>query len=94
MPGKSKRKKMRYASNNQNRMGQIPSATTVQSTVAGAAITGKPQSPPVKSSPTGRTAAAQLNPEQFKHVGSELRVLGILSAIIIVVIVALFFILR
>jgi hypothetical protein len=94
MPGKSKRKKMRYASNNQNKMGQTP-ASTAQSTVAGTPVANKPQSAPVKSfTAGGKTAAAQLNPEQFKHVGSELRVVGILSAIIIVVIVALFFILR
>jgi hypothetical protein len=94
MPGKSKRKKMRYASGNQNKIAQPQVKTTAQATVAGAAVAAKPQSVPVKSSPAGKTMAAQLNPDQFKHVGSELRVVGILSAAIIVVIVALFFIIH
>jgi hemoglobin-like flavoprotein len=94
MPGKSKRKKMRYSSNNQNRAGQPQVKTTAQATVAGAAVATKPQTAPVKSSAAGKAATAQLDPEQFKHVGSELRVVGILSAFIIVVIVVLFFILH
>jgi hypothetical protein len=96
MPGKSKRKKLRYSSSNQSRTVQTPAATTTTPpTRAGNPIASKPQSVPVKSSPSAsRAATAQYTPDQFKYVSTELKVAGTLSAIILVVIVALYFILH
>ncbi len=95
MPGKSKRKKIRYSSSNQSRAVQTPAATTTPPTRAGTPIASKPLSVPVKSSPSAsRAATAQYTPDQFKYVGTELKVAGTLSAIILVVIIALYFILH
>jgi len=96
MPGKSKRKKLRYSSNNPNRMGQKPVVkATAQPVGAGTPIASKTPSATVKSSPSAsKGTVAQFTADQFKHVGSELKVVGILSAIILVVIIALFFVLH
>ncbi len=95
MPGKSKRKKLRYSSSNQSRTVQTPTANTSPPTRAGTPIASKPQSVPVKSSPSvPRAATAQYTPDQFKYVGTELKVAGTLCAIILVIIIALYFILH
>ena len=96
MPGKSKRKKLRYSSSNQSRTVQTPAATTNQPpTRTGTPIASKPSTTPLKSSQSvSRAATAQYTPDQFKYVGTELKVAGTLSVIILVVIIALYFILH
>jgi hypothetical protein len=94
MPGKSKRKKLRYSSSNQIRAGQT-ATTTTPLTGAGTPITSKPQSVPFKATASAsRAATAQYTPDQFKYVGTELKVAGAISAIILVIIIALYFILH
>ena len=94
MPGKSKRKKMRFSSSNPNKVTQKPSVTAATLST-GARVVNKPSSVPVKSSPSAsRAAVAQYAPDQFKYVGTELRIAGILSLIILAIIVALYFVLR
>ena len=75
---------------------QTPAATTsTPPSSAGTPVASKLQSVPVKSSPSAsRAATAQYTPDQFKYVGTELKVAGTLSAVILVVIIALYFILR
>ena len=92
MPNKSKRKKFKYSSSgNPNKVAQKPTVTTVTSSP----VVSRPSAPPMKSSPSSpRAAAAQYAPDQFKYVGTELRFAGILSAIILIIIVALYFVLR
>ena len=93
MPGKSKHKKQRLSSGNQSRMVQTRAATvTPASNVT--PMASKPLPTPVKSSAPSRAAAAQYDPDQFKYVGTELKVAGTLSAIILVVIIALYFVLH
>ena len=94
MPGKSKRKKLRYSASKQNKTVQSQAAATTSPTVAGAAFASKPQSPTIKSSPAASKAAAQYTPELLKHVGTELKISVALSAFIIVVIIVLAFILH
>jgi hypothetical protein len=97
MPGKSRRKQMRYASSKQNKPlpPQVAAATTpAAATGTGAAVAGKAQTSSVKSSPAAKAAAAQYTPDLLKHVGTELKISVALSASILVVIVILAFILR
>ena len=95
MPGKSKRKKLRYASSKQNVTAQKPAATsTVPVTAASAANASKPQTSPVRSSPAASKAAAQYTPELLKHVGTELKISIALSAFILIVIIVLAFVLH
>jgi len=50
---------------------------------------------PIKPSlATAKAAVAQYTADQFKYVGTELRVAGTLSAVLLVLIIALYFILR
>ena len=91
MPGKSKRKQMRYASNKQGKTVQPQEAVTA-TTTAGTAVAAKPQTAPVKSG--GKTAAAQYTPELLKHVGTELKMSVALSAGILIVIIILAFVLH
>ncbi len=96
MPGKSKRKKLRYSTNKQNKtvQSQAPITTTPR-TVASAPIAGKPQSPSLKSTPAAsKAAAAQYTPDLLKHVGTELKISVALSASIIIVIIVLAFIIH
>jgi hypothetical protein len=96
MPGKSKRKKMRYTASKQNRMFQTqsPAASSASAAVAGPATAAKVQTPYPKSSPAGKTAAAQYTPELLKHVGTELKITLILSASILLIIIILAFIIH
>ena len=97
MPGKSKRKKLQYASSKQNITAQKPTATSaVPVTAASAAIASKPQTSPVKSSSpaAAKAAAAQYTPELLKHVGTELKISIALSAFILIVIIVLAFVLH
>jgi hypothetical protein len=96
MPGKSKRKKMRYASSKQSITAQKPAVTKAASvTAASTSIASKPQTSPVKSSPAAsKTAVAQYTPDLLKHVGTELKISIALSASILVVIIGLSFILH
>ncbi|MDD5287915.1 MAG: hypothetical protein PHY28_02225 [Dehalococcoidales bacterium] len=96
MPGKSKHKKIRYSSSNQARVAKTPAATAATMPAGGSASgINKPSPAPVKPfSSASRAATAQYAPDQFKDVGTELRVAGILSAVILIIIIALYFILR
>ena len=96
MPGKSKRKKLRYSASKQNVTIQKPAVTgTAAATTASAPIAGTAKTAPVKSSPaTAKTPIAQYTPELLKHVGTELKISIALSAAILVVIVALAFIIH
>jgi hypothetical protein len=95
MPGKSKHKKFRYSASNQNKAAQTPVATTTPQTGAGTSVASKPQPTPSKLSPsTSKAAIAHYTPDQFKYVGTELKVAGTLSVIILVVIIALYFVLH
>jgi hypothetical protein len=91
MPGKSKRKQMRYAASKQNKTAQPQEAVTAATaTAAPAAVTAKPQTAPVKSG--GKAPVAQYTPELLKHVGAELKITAMLSAAIIIVIIILAFV--
>ena len=93
MPGKSKRKKLRYATSKQSNVGQTRSAA--QPTIADTQILSKPAPTSVKSPPSAsKAAAAQYSPDLLKHVGTELKISVALSVFILVVIVGLFFILH
>ena len=97
MPGKSKRKKMRYASSKQNVNVQKPAITnTAPVTAASTAIAGKPATAPVKSSSpaASKGALAQYTPDLLKHVGTELKISVALSASILIVIIVLSFIIH
>ncbi|MGP8080377.1 MAG: hypothetical protein ACLPVI_07710 [Dehalococcoidales bacterium] len=98
MPGKSRRKQMRYASSKQNKTlpPQVAATTTTPAaaTGTGTAVAGKPQTSSVKSSPAAKAAAAQYTPDLLKHVGTELKISVALSASILVVIIILAFILH
>ena len=96
MPGKSKRKQLRYATNKQMKTAQIPSAaTTAPVSKAGTVVASKPQTPSVKvSGAASKAAAAQYSPDLLKHVGTELKISVALSAFILVVIIVLAFILH
>jgi hypothetical protein len=90
MPGKSKRKQMRYASSKQNKTGQTQPAATAPAAGVGPSAAVKAQTPSVKSSPAAaKTAPAQYTPELLKHVGTELKITLALSASILVVIIIL-----
>jgi hypothetical protein len=91
MPGKSKRKQMRYASSKQSKTVQPQEAVTA-TTTAGTAVSAKPQTAPVKSG--GKAAAAQYTPALLKHVGTELKMSVALSAGILIVIIILAFVLH
>jgi uncharacterized protein with beta-barrel porin domain len=95
MPGKSKRKQMRYASSKQNKTAQ-PQATVTAATThaAGTAVAAKPQTAPVKTTSGAKASVAQYTPELLKHVGSELKITAALSAGIIIVIIILAFVLH
>jgi len=84
MPGKSKRKQLRYATNKQTVTAQAPAA----------AVASKPQVSSVKSPVAAKTVTVGYTPELLKHVGAELKMSIILSACILVVIIILAFILR
>jgi hypothetical protein len=93
MPGKSKRKQMRYASSKQSKTGQPQAAATAAATTTtGTVVAAKPQTAPVKSG--GKAAAAQYTPELLKHVGTELKISVALSAGILIVIIILAFVLH
>jgi hypothetical protein len=98
MPGKSRRKQMRYASSKQNKtlppQVAATAATPATATGTGIAAAGKPQTSSVKSSPGAKTASAQYTPDLLKHVGTELKISVALSAGILIVIVILAFVLR
>jgi hypothetical protein len=99
MPGKSKRKQLRYATNKQSGTVQAPAATkstnAIQASGASPVVASKPQTPSVKVSGTAsKTAAAQYTPDLLKHVGTELKISVALSAFILVVIIGLAFILH
>jgi hypothetical protein len=95
MPGKSKRKQMRYASSKQNKTAQPQEAVTAATTPAAVtAVAAKPQPSPVKTTSGGKAAIAQYTPELLKHVGAELKITAALSAGIIIVIVILAFVLH
>jgi len=95
MPGKSKRKQMRYASSKQNKPLSPQAAATTPAAAAGtAAIAAKPQTTAAKSAAGGKTATAQYTPDLLKHVGTELKISVALSAGILIVIIILAFILR
>jgi hypothetical protein len=90
MPGKSKRKQMRYAADKQNKAVQTQPAAA-PALVAGVApvTTAKVQTPFVKSTTVGKKAADQYTPELLKHVGTELKITLALSASILVIIIIL-----
>ena len=93
MPGKSKRKQMRYASSKQHQTAQIKPTAAVPAAGAGTAAAIKPQTSTVKTSPgAAKTTVAQYTPELLKHVGTELKITLALSAFIIIVIIILSFI--
>ncbi len=96
MPGKSKHKKFKNSQGRQIRTGQTPAATPNKPpTVAGTSLASKPQFTSGRSSPSAaRATAAQFAPDHFKYVGTELRIAGILSGVILVIIIALYFILQ
>jgi hypothetical protein len=96
MPGKSRRKQMRYASSKQNKteQPQVAKATTAPAATTGTVTAAKPQNAAGKSSAGGKTAAAQYTPDLLKHVGTELKISVALSASILIVIVILAFVLR
>ncbi len=92
MPGKSKRKQMRYASSKQNKTAQPEAAVTAATTpIAGTATAVKPQTSAVKPA-SGKAPVAQYTPELLKHVGAELKITAALSAGIIIVIIILAFV--
>ena len=96
MPGKSKRKQLRYATNRQMQTGQTPSAATaVPVSKTSTVVASKPQTSSVKAgAPGSKAAAAQYTPDLLKHVGTELKISVALSAFILVVIIVLAFILH
>jgi hypothetical protein len=99
MPGKSKRKKLRYSSSNQSKGVQTPAAnaaaTTAPPPIAGTTTASKPQSTSVKPPPSASKAAgAQYTPDLLKHVGTELKISVALSAFILIVIIILYFVLH
>ncbi len=95
MPGKSKRKQMRYASSKQNK--PLPPQAAATTTAAAAGVTAaaaKPQTTAAKTAAGGKTAVAQYTPDLLKHVGTELKISVALSAGILIVIIILAFVLR
>ena len=95
MPGKSKRKQMRYASNKQGKTVQPQGdATAAATTTAGTVVAAKPQTSPVKSTSGGKAAFAQYTPALLKHVCTELKISVALSAGILIVIIILAFVLH
>ena len=95
MPGKSKRKQMRYASSKQSKTVQPQiAATAATTTTAGTVVAAKPQTAPVKSTSGSKAAVAQYTPELLKHVGTELKISVALSAGILIVIIILAFVLH
>jgi hypothetical protein len=96
MPGKSKRKQLRYATNRQVQTVQTPpAATAAPVSKAGNVVASKPQTPSGKVSGTASKAnAVQYTPDLLKHVGTELKISVALSAFILIVIIVLAFILH
>jgi len=96
MPGKSKRKQLRYATNKQMKTAQTPSAATAAPVSKdGTVVASKPQTPAGKVSGTAsKGAPAQYTPDLLKHVGTELKISVALSAFILVVIIVLAFVLH
>jgi hypothetical protein len=95
MPGKSKRKQMRYASSKQNKTAQPQTAVTAATTPAApTAAAAKPQTSAVKPASGGKAPVAQYTPELLKHVGAELKITAMLSAGIVIVIIILAFVLH
>ena len=95
MPGKSKRKQMRYASSKQNK--PLPPQAAATTTAASAGVTAaaaKPQNTAAKPAAGSKPAVAQYTPELLKHVGTELKISVALSAGILIVIIILAFVLR
>lgn len=89
MPNKPKSKKFK-------RTKQLQQKTAYAATTDNAAgiQTETMQKPALKTTPsTTKAAAIQYDPEQFKYVTTELKVAGIISTIIIIIIIALNFIL-
>jgi hypothetical protein len=94
MPGKSKRKQMRIANKGVN-TAQVQPAADDSTVKASPVPTAKVQTPYIKTSQSGsKAAAAQYTPELLEHVGSELRMTLLLSGVILVAIIVLYFVLR
>jgi predicted exporter len=94
MPGKSKKgKTKRYQqikkTNNIQRQDTVAAAATAVSTAPKAAATAR-TAPAVKAS--GATANAIAN--QYVYVPGDLRRIGILTGIIVVILIVLYFVLR
>ena len=96
MPGKSKRKQLRYATKKQSGAVQASAAkTATPAPGAGTVVTSKSPTPPVKTSGlAAKAAAAQYTPDLLKHVGAELKMSVALSGFILVVIIVLAFVLH
>ncbi len=86
MSKKSNHKKFKYSSSKK--------ANTLQTPTAGQAVS-KPLAASVKTAvSSGKQAGAQYLPDQFKYVGTELKMSGALAAVILIVIVVLSFIIH
>ncbi|MCX6003004.1 MAG: hypothetical protein NTX46_00950 [Chloroflexi bacterium] len=96
MPGKSKHKKFRQSSGKKANVLQTSMTTTAaQPATAGALSVSKPFSASAKTAPpAGKQSGAQYTADQFKYVGTELKVAGILSGIILTIIIILYFVLH
>lgn len=91
---KSKRRKPRYTP----RARQQPAVSTqTQSIVKDTTAVIRPPvtgAPAAKAPSTVKASAAKALPTLRLHVGTELKVIGIITAIILVAIIALYFVLR
>lgn len=88
MPGKSKRKKYKYSSVKRTDSSKAFASKTPQVTATGTPAQSK------NITAVNKQAVAQNIAGQFKYVGTELKVAGILSAIILIIIIALYLVLR
>jgi hypothetical protein len=94
MPGKSKKgKKKRYQQTKQTQ--NLPRQNDV-ATPAPAAATAVKAAAPVPTKPSGKAAAAIANAvtNQYTYITGDLRNIGILTGIIIVILFVLYFIIR
>jgi hypothetical protein len=94
MPGKSKHKKFKQYPNKRPGDAQASPSTTAPPTISSSLAPSKPLAPPSKSSGTGKQAGAQYTLEQFKYVGTELKVAGSLAAVLLIIIIVLYFVLH
>jgi cobalamin biosynthesis Mg chelatase CobN len=95
MPAKSRRNKAkRYQQTNKNKITQSQNTTATAAPTAGAPAQAAPvQSATIQATPGVKTTAAAAVNNQYVYVSSDLKRIGILTGIILIILFILYFIL-